>query len=146
MFFRSTAMPRNYTRKRERNDETAMETAVKLVAEDGLTLRRSSELTGVPFQTLQRYVKKFKENQNGMEFKPTYKKNVFDDEMEGAMVEYLTMCSKLNYGLTMIDARELAYSLAKANEFDVPANWHRDEKAGKDWIGSFINRNNLSLR
>lgn len=144
-FCRAKTMPRNYARKREDHEESTMELAVKLVVEDGLTLCRSSERTSVPFHTLQRYVHKFKEDSNGTKFKPIYKKIVLDGEMESEMTEYLVMCSKLNYGLTMKDARILAYDLAKANGLEVPENWDRDKMAGRDWIGSFLKRHPLSL-
>jgi len=57
-FLDTATMPRNYKRKREKTEESTMELAVELVVKDGFTLRKLSERTGVPFQTLQRYVKK----------------------------------------------------------------------------------------
>jgi len=50
-------MLRNCKRKQERTDESTMKLAIELVVKDGFTLRKSSERTGVLFQTLQRYVK-----------------------------------------------------------------------------------------
>lgn len=143
----SRPMPRNPKKKRVPNPAETMELATKLCVVDGLTLRTSSERTGIPFQTLQRYVKKFKENQGKVEFKPNYKsRTIFTEEMEAKLQKYLITASRMNYGLTLRDARELAYELARANEMNYPANWERDGMAGKEWMYLFMRRHPLSLR
>ena len=54
--FICSPMPRKYKSLRVKNDASNMERAVKLVVEDGLTLRRASDLMSIPFQTLARLV------------------------------------------------------------------------------------------
>jgi len=61
-FLDTATMPKNYKKNRERTEELTMELTVELVVKDGFTLRKLSEKTGVPFQTLQRYVKKVRDN------------------------------------------------------------------------------------
>lgn len=139
-------MPRNHEKNRAPNCPERVELAVDLVIKDSFTLRKASERTGVPFQTLARYIKKYKENKGAVDFKPTYKATVLDEKMEVEMFEYLKLSSKMNYGLTMKDARTLAYDLAKANGLKMPANWEREKMAGRDWIFSFMKRHPLSLR
>lgn len=120
--------------------------AVDRVIMDSFTSRKTSERTGVPYQTLAHYIKRYKENEGAVDFKPTYKATVLDGRMEVEMFEYLKPSSKMNYGLTMKDVRTLAYDLAKANGLKMPANWEREKMAGRDWIFSFMKRHPLSLR
>ena len=62
------------------------------------------------------------------------------------MVQYITKCSKMSYGLTLSDARKLAFDLAEANSVKMPPNWVREKMAGRGWISSFMKRHLLSLR
>lgn len=50
------------------------------------------------------------------------------------------------YGKSTRDVREIAYEMATINNIKVPDNWHRDKKAGLEWMRSFLKRNKLSLR
>lgn len=67
-------------------------------------------------------------------------------DSEQQLSEYLKMCSTMNYGLTMADARSFSYDLALANKVKVPPNWTKHSKAGKDWMAAFVKRQGLSLR
>lgn len=71
---------------------------------------------------------------------------MFDADEEKCLFEYLTTCSKLNYGLTLQDARSLASDLANANGTKMPDNWQPAKKAGIDWMKAFMKRHPLSLR
>lgn len=80
---------RNHKRKLEENNALEMEIAVEMVVKDNFTLRKAAERTGVPYQTLQRYVKKYKEKGGEILFTPTHKTTVLTPEQEKAMLEYL---------------------------------------------------------
>ena len=48
--------------------------------------------------------------------------------------------SKLFYGLTKIQTKQLAYKFAKNKNIKIPQNWIRDEAAGEDWLKGFRKR------
>ncbi|GBP13314.1 hypothetical protein EVAR_8231_1 [Eumeta japonica] len=53
----------------------------------------------------------------------------------------------MNYGLTTLQVRKLAYEHAKALKCTYPPKWHETGLAGIDWIHGFWKRNSsLSLR
>ena len=79
-------------------------------------------------------------------YEPTFKTKVFTEEDEAAMVSYLQISSKMNYGLTPQDARGLAYDTEKAKGLKIHESWDRDQKADRDWISAFVNQHPISLR
>lgn len=81
-------------------------------------------------------------------FKSKYTtQQVFTTEYENLLCKYLLQSSKINYGLTYLQAQKLAFQYAKKLNIKYPASWDRDERAGKDWIKSFMNRfPSLTLR
>ena len=139
-------MPRNKKPSREPNCPDKLKVAVELVVKDNFTLRKASERTGIAFQTIARYVDKYRKKDGDIDYEPVFKSTILDDRMEQEMVQYITKCSKMNYGLTLSDARKLAFDLAEANSVKMPPNWVREKMAGRDWISSFMKRHPLSLR
>lgn len=130
-----------------RFDETVMREAVNSVINDNKTIRSAAKEKNLSFQTLSRYVKKFKEDPS-CRMAPNYKVNqIFSKELEKALIDYIFQCSKMFYGLTITDCRKLAYDLAKANNLSIPHNWEEAKKASVDWYKGFRKRHpNLSLR
>nr|XP_042907942.1 MFS-type transporter clz9-like [Parasteatoda tepidariorum] len=75
-------------------------------------------------------------------------RKIFRDEEEIKLVEYRLQASKYHYGLTICDARALAYEYALANEKNIPLNWQNEKKARKEWYIGFKRRHSsmFSLR
>ena len=60
--------------------------------------------------------------------------------MELKLGDYLQEASRLNYGLTPRETRQLAYKFAVANKLRVPPSWEKKKEAGVDWFLGFIRR------
>jgi hypothetical protein len=62
------------------------------------------------------------------------------------LANYLKITSKMCYGLTTVQTRELAYQFALSNKIDVPY-WEPAKAASKHWLQGFMRRHNeLSIR
>lgn len=124
-----------------------MEAAVKLIIEEGMSIRQAAKIKDVKFQTLARYVKKFKENPLSR-MAPNYKvKQIFPTELEISLRDYIIKCAKLFYGLSLKDCRQLAYELAIKNNLEIPESWHAEQLASEAWLKGFRQRfQDLSLR
>ncbi|KAJ8975688.1 hypothetical protein NQ317_001790 [Molorchus minor] len=128
-------MVRNYVKKTDRQQwsNEAMDQAI-----DAFQL---------PQTTLERYVKKRKDDPNYVIDKTSGKYQcVFTKEQELELVTYLKDMQKRLFGLTVKELRRLAYQLAVRNGCN--HSFNKDtEMAGEDWVQSFMNRNpELSLR
>jgi len=115
------------------------------------SLRNAAEKYEINFMTLQRYIKK----QSNLPLKPNCKlvgyakkkKQIFSDELESTLSNYLVHCCRIYYGLTPSDVKVLAYEYAKSNNVAYPKGWDVYKIASKDWFTSFLKRNStLSLR
>lgn len=74
-------------------------------------------------------------------------RQVFSNEHETLLSEYLKRASDIYFGLTPKELRKFAFQYAIANNLRVPANWTEIKMAGRDWYTQFIKRNtSLSLR
>lgn len=142
-------MVRVYVRKtvRQKWDVNAMEMAVEAMLSSEMGFLKASVQFNVPKSTLERYVKKAKNNLDYKVDKSDGKyKNVFTSEEEDELVSYLkTMESRL-FGLTMKDLRSLAYQLAEKN--CLPHKFNKQTcLAGQDWVKEFLSRHpTLSIR
>ncbi|KAF2882114.1 hypothetical protein ILUMI_24036 [Ignelater luminosus] len=88
----------------------------------------------IPRFNLQRYLK-----QNGAvkDVSSQFISNqIFTNDEEKKMSEYLTTSAKLNYGLSKIQTRQLAFDYACAIQKKVPENWTKNKIASK----GFLNR------
>lgn len=150
-------MSRGRKRKSQKGtfSEENMRQAVRqvLIGDNGvkLSLRKAAQENGVSFQTLQRYVKKTRCNIDAIgesSMKSNYKHRlVFNENQENELASYVIKCSKMCYGRTTKDTRNLAYEMAHLNSIKIPANWHRTKMAGIDWLYGFLKRHpNLSIR
>ncbi|KAJ8876487.1 hypothetical protein PR048_020932 [Dryococelus australis] len=71
---------------------------------------------------------------------------VFSDDQETMLSDYLTTASAMHYGLTNNQASKLAYEYAVTLKTKFPSSWERDQKVGLDWIkGSMKHHQQLSL-
>lgn len=146
-------MVRVYKKKTERAkiDEKAMNCAIEDVIEGRLSIRIAAEKYNVKAPTLQHRVEKKRAEANGEEKKDFFSKyssqQVFTAAQEKHLNEYIIKCSKMHYGLTLLQVRQLAYEYAKKLECHYPSSWDIKKCAGVDWAFGFRNRNkNISLR
>lgn len=127
----------------------AMIKAVNLVINEGYSLRIAAENCNVKYQTLARYVKKKRQtHDDNMRMEPNYaNRQIFTEEQESILGEYLSTCSKMAYGLSTAAVRKLAYEYAISNSKTVPTSWQENSAAGVEWLRSFLRRRkNLSIR
>ena len=72
---------------------------------------------------------------------------VFDSDEEKTLEHYILYVSKMFYGLTKLQVRQLAYKFAKTKKIPMPKSWTEKEAAGEDWLCGFPKRSGkLSLR
>lgn len=148
-------MVKTYKRKTNRGDwsEENMKNAVKSVIEGKMGYYRAAKTYGVPQTTLERKVKKVRENKNEndsgtikMKVKLGPKLSVFTFDEEKELCDYILDMESRLYGLTTKDLRGLVYRLAIKNNKPHPFNNEKKE-AGKDWVQSFLKRHpELSIR
>ncbi|XP_033122734.1 uncharacterized protein LOC117121607, partial [Anneissia japonica] len=128
-------MVRNFKRKSERGKDTDLiRRAVRSVLHDQLPVRAVAKEFGVSYSTLQRHVNKIKadaDNQLGNRMdivrnvstaKIGYQKNrqVFTDEQEHQLVQYIIRASSMYFGMTPDDIRSFACEIATAHDIAVP--------------------------
>lgn len=145
-------MVRNRKRKTSMglHDERAMKEAIELV-ENGMSYRKAAEMKNIKLVTLHRYVKKKKDSGVDVEnlrVVPKYaSRKVFPEHLENGLKKYLVTCSKMCYGLDTIEARKLAYELAKHHNLNMPQTWEDRKMAGIDWLYGYRKRHaDLTLR
>lgn len=143
-------MPRKYRRVTDRSFPAEnMKNATEDVLLGRLSVRQSAIQHNVRKSTLAVYVKKSRESGiENVKFSPQYvTTQVFSDELESAMANYLRNCSNMYHGLTPKSTRRLAYEFAKKNKVKTPPAWEKNHQAGRDWFTGFLSRQpNLSLR
>lgn len=151
LFFSGIKMSR-YVRKTDRQSwsEEEMANAVKAVVNGEMGYRKASNAFNVPQTTLERKVKKARE-QNISSEKAAEKKlgryqSVFSKDQENELMQHILTLEERLFGLTLTDLRKLAFELAEANNINHPFNKEK-QLAGKDWLYGFLKRHpKLSLR
>lgn len=94
--------------------------------------------------TLRRYAEKFKIEGEGTTHLPNFASNqIFSTKQEVLLAIYLLTASKMNYGLTTRESRELALSFAVENRIKLRKN---KRVASKDWLRGFVRHSDLSIR
>ena len=137
-------MVRVYKKKTNRQSWSteAMNNAVDAVISGRCGCLKASNQFDVPQTTLERYVKKKKENPEYQIDKTAGKFQTQEQELE--LVNYLKTMEARLFGLTMKDLRTLAYQLAERNGI---AHRFKNEIAGQGWVNGFLKRNpTLSIR
>ncbi|KAG5877615.1 hypothetical protein JTB14_010302 [Gonioctena quinquepunctata] len=142
-------MVRNYKENGTRSGEiNEMSSAIRDVLDNKLSIRKSAEKYAVKPSTLESRITKIREEASvertklsNRTFRSKYASHqVFSNEEESLLNNYMIDCSKMHYGLTCIQVRKLAYGYAKANSPKYPSNWDENMMAGKDWLQCFRNR------
>jgi hypothetical protein len=63
---------------------------------------------------------------------------VFSNDEEESLVNYILQSSKLQYGLTYFQIRTFAYEYASRLEKTIPTSWSEKKIAGDDWMKRFM--------
>lgn len=133
---------------RVRVSSEVMQNAVKRVLE-GSSERETAKEFKIPRTSLQRQVHKARQvGETSYTFEPNVgNRRIFSLEEEKHLCDYLKTASKMCYGLSTTQTRELAYQYAKLLNKGIPETWEKNKSAGVDWIRGFMGRNpELSLR
>lgn len=152
-------MPRIYVKKGTRTgevNEEAIRSAMDEVLDKTLSIRKSAQKYGIKPTTLQSRLANFHKKAAAEKdgnctpsriFSSKFTSNqVFTTEEEALLNKYVLKCSKMHYGLTIIQVRKLAYEYARVNQLRYPPSWNQNKMAGKEWLDSYRRRNtNLSL-
>ena len=138
-------MPRHRERKTSRGaDGDTIRQAVAAVSE-GASIRSTAKKYNLDHATLSRYVKKRQAGDESVGYRSA--SQVFSENDEKTLVQYLLKTAECFFGLTPLEVRALAYQYATANDINVPQSWRENKQAGKDWFTSFMKRNSqLSIR
>lgn len=98
--------------------------------------------------TLTTYIAKYRLNpRDTHNLQSNYKiRQIFSDEEETMLKDYIIKSSKLNYILSRKGVCKLAYDFAVANNNNVPHSWDTNCLVGNDWFrGSMKRHTTLSL-
>lgn len=143
-------MPRSKSgKKRESINSDFLKQAAFDVIENNMSIRDAANLHNVTKSTLGRHIKIHRESQKtNFEYSASNAvRMVFTEQEEKRLAEYLEYSARLNYGLTKIEVRTLAYQYANENGKNYPEQWGIEKKAGREWLCGFLKRNDkLSLR
>lgn len=141
--------PKEGGTKRTKHTSEHMKAAVLSVVESGQSVRASAAGFKIDRKTLERYVKKYKvtENKYSVSYVPNYNSGqIFSNELENLLADYLKMAAKLHYGLSQKTIRAFVFEFGKANNIKMPENWSTLKKASYDWVRGFMHRHpRLSL-
>lgn len=151
-------MVRNYVKKTKRDEiemERNIQAAILLYKEGSMGYRDAAKQFGIKHTTLFYRIKKLKNVegiiQNSVDdnrFNSKYTVNqIFSKEQEEMLVKYILRCSQINYGMTLVQIRKLAYDYAVKVELKIPDSWKLNLTAGNDWLYCFMKRHpSLSIR
>lgn len=118
-----------------------MQTAINL-CKAGESVKGTAKKYGLAYATLYRHVKSGNVSPKLGRFRP-----VFNEDQEIELMTYLKDMDSVFFGLTRDEFKNLAYTYAKKNNFSYPKSWDKYEKAGDDWLQSFLSRHNdITLR
>lgn len=137
----------NKKRKTDRGKVPAVayEEAEKKV-QQGMSQRKAAKEFGINRESLRRYLKNFRQMQGKPSVGYSRHKMVFSDEMEKELAEHCIRLCNVFHGLTLDKMKSLAFEFADGNGIQVPINWTKNRRAGKDWAQAFLRRHDLSLR
>lgn len=121
-------MPRRYKRKSTAKVRTpinseSLKKAVACVLNENASLKGTAKQYGINVMTLKRYVRAKKANptSSNISYTSDYTKcKVFNDAEEISLKEYLIKASKLHHGLTVKQARQLAFEFSTMINKKVP--------------------------
>ncbi|VVC87753.1 unnamed protein product, partial [Leptidea sinapis] len=130
-------------KKRRQYALSDIQNAVKMVAEDGVSIYAASKATGVPWSTIKDYLSREDRTvaKIGRPFALTC-------SVEIKLFNYILKMQELGFGLTVRQIREIAFKLAKSSDRLNYLNHEQSKReiASKWWWQSFKERYGLSLR
>lgn len=142
-------MPRTYKIKTDRVniDEKNMKSAINECLNNRLNVSEAARQYGIRRTTLQSRIRTLmrkkpldeiinndsgNESDNGPTYSSKYTVNqVFTNDLEVQLSEYIKKSSDLHYGLSYKQIRTLAYEFAKSSNCKIPGNWEIKKMAGK---------------
>lgn len=74
-----------------------------------------------------------------------YNFQVFTDQQENHLEEYLKMASEIYFGLSVGEVRKFAYDYATALRLKYPESWNVTKMAGEDWFTYYMKRHRALL-
>ncbi|XP_031335664.1 uncharacterized protein LOC116165389 [Photinus pyralis] len=128
-----------------------MKEAVLAVLNNNITIREAARQFEVTKSALQRYVAKYRNIEEDHKVSFSFERHhgltqVFTDDEEQLLREYLINASNMCYGLSAKECRLFAYRFAVSNQKPVPESWSDKKCAGEEWMKLFRARHKLSLR
>ena len=129
--------------KRARRSDHDINIAVEKVINREMSIREAAEEVGMTKSTLARAVMKKrkadKEGETILTYQPKHNhQQVFKDELEKMLMEYILTASKVHQGMTNTAVRRFAYEYAKHLELKYPSTWDKNEMAG-GWSHKYFN-------
>ena len=141
-------MPRVYVRKTDKGQvpREVMERAIQAVKE-GMPVRKAAKTYSIARTTLNNNLVKAKKDSTAT-LEPNYKHSqIFNQDQETSLANYLEKCSGMFHGLTTKNVRTLAYEMTFLNRIEVPATWIDNQIAGREWLFGFLRRHEtLAIR
>lgn len=135
--------------KRPAVDVQSLKEAIEDVHVRKLSIGVAAKNHGISKTTLLRHLKAHTSSgDKDFQYKSNINvKQIFTEEEEVSLVNYLKVASRLHYGLTKRDTRILAYQFARENKQSITEKWNNEGIAGKEWLRGFLQRHKtLSLR
>ena len=141
-------MPRVYIRKTDKGQvpREVMERAIQAVKE-GMPVRKAAKTYIIARTTLNNNLVKANKDSTA-KLEPNYKHSqIFNQEQETSLANYLEKCSGMFHGLTTKNVRTLAYEMPLLNRIEMPATWTEKQIAGREWLFGFLRRHEtLAIR
>uniref|UniRef100_A0A673H084 HTH CENPB-type domain-containing protein n=1 Tax=Sinocyclocheilus rhinocerous TaxID=307959 RepID=A0A673H084_9TELE len=144
-------MPRVRVRKTDRGliQPDIYERAFLDISVRNISLRAAAKSHGICHVTLLRYCRRRAEASREKTRPPGYRlhSKVFSVDQERKLQAYIKRAADIYLGLSPKEVRKFAYELASRYGCKYPDVWDATKMAGKDWLTSFLERNNtLSIR
>lgn len=144
-------MVKKYVKKTDRATKMYPEilmNAVREVVEKKRSLRATAQKYAMNYRTLGRYCKKIPEAEikDHKKLIPSVRvgysglKQIFSEEDEAALADYLKQAADKNCGLTSVQIRSFAYQMALKRNIKRPSTWDVKLMAGEDWYRLFRQR------
>ncbi|KAG5887399.1 hypothetical protein JTB14_001589 [Gonioctena quinquepunctata] len=145
-------MVRNYKCKTDRANISTE--AINEVITHERKIRDATAMYNIKKSTLHFHLKKAKpanksdsgndsDDHSGVEMSSSSKyasQQVFSSAEETKLKEYLLKASSMNFGLTYLHTRSLAFQFAKIVSKKYPLVWNDNQVAGIEWMRSFMKR------
>ncbi|XP_055910788.1 uncharacterized protein LOC129945153 [Eupeodes corollae] len=144
---------RKTTTNRAAIDENTVARAIADLKNGNGSIRKVAERYGLSKSMLHKRIQKsdplcIEIKSASYKYTSKYTNNqVFTNEEEGLLEEYILHCSRLQYGLSFHQIRRLSFDYATKLERQTPEPWQDNKIAGVDWMQAFMKRHpTLSLR